>query len=41
MFDWIFGPGLKLVGQIMVGCGVLITLAGAALWCLFRNVGGV
>ena len=41
MFDWILGPGLKLVGQIMVGGGVLIALAGAALWYLFRNAGGV
>ena len=42
MLDWILWPGLKLVKLIMgAGGGVLTALAGAALWYLFRNVGGV
>lgn len=41
MFDWLFAPGLKLVGQLMVGGGLTIAAVGAGLWYLCRNVGGV
>ena len=41
MFDWILGPGLKIVGKVMVGGGISIAAVGAVIWYLFKDAGGM
>jgi len=41
MFDFILGPGLKIVGKVMVGGGLAIAALGGVLWYLLKDVGGV